>query len=82
MVAETNTNLEKANKQMKEFYSVDVQRAMYIQARNAESDRVSMLGASKRTGFREVAVNMKRKNCDNEFISEVTGLSIEEIEKL
>ncbi len=26
--------------------------------------------------------NMRRKNCDNEFISEITGLSIEEIEAL
>ncbi len=28
------------------------------------------------------AKNMKQKNCDNEFIAEITGLSIEEIEKL
>ncbi|PIE97428.1 MAG: hypothetical protein CR988_07915 [Treponema sp.] len=90
MIAEINTNLEKANQQMKEFYSVDVQRALYIAAQNAESDRVSMLGASRREVIREgiqkgifqTAKNMKRKNFDSAVISEVTGLSIEEIEKL
>ncbi len=51
MMAETNVNLKKANIQMKEFYSVDALRTMYIQARDAECDRVSMLGASKREGL-------------------------------
>ncbi len=45
---------------------------------------------ARRTGIKEgikegimkTVENMRRKNCDNEFISEITGLSIDEIENL
>ncbi len=73
----TNTRFELKN---------DLQRALYIAAQNAESDRVSMSGASRRAGIREgvfqTARNMKQKHLDSNVISEITGLSFEEIEAL
>ncbi len=41
---------------------------------------------ARRTGIKENIIktitNMRKKNCDNEFISEITGLSIQEIKDL
>ncbi len=86
MLSQTSTELEKANTQVKEFYSIDEQRALYLAARYAESDRASLLGAARRKERRdekiETAQRMKQKNFSSTVISEITGLSIQEIEKI
>ncbi len=94
MIAKTDAKLERANEQMKEFYSIDTQRALYMAAREAESDRVSMLSASKREGIEqgmaqgtyktqcETASKMKKEKFDINIITRITGLSEEEVAKL
>ncbi len=86
MIAQTNTTLEKANEQMQEFYSVNEQRALYIAAREAESDRVSQLSASRRQGQYEAncqtAKILKQLGDSIEKIAQATGLSEEEIKNL
>ncbi len=98
MIAKTNTTLEKANRQMQEFYSVNEQRALYLAARYAESDRASMLGASRRQGFAlgmekgmekgeykkacQTARILKQLGDSVEKIAQATGLSEEEIQNL
>ncbi len=102
MIAEKNPKLKKANEQMKDFYSVEEQRAMYLAAKKAACDRASMLGSSFRKGKKQgekrgiakgikkgikkgiirTVKNMKAENCDYEFISKITGLSIREIENI
>ncbi len=98
MLSQTNTTLEKANEQMQEFYSVNEQRALYIAAREAESDRVSQLSASRRQGIQQgiqqglsqgqyeakcqTAKILKQMAMSIPQIAQATGLSIEEIERL
>jgi predicted transposase/invertase (TIGR01784 family) len=48
------------------------------EARGIEKGKIE----GKTEGIAEVAKNMKGKGSDVAFISEVTGLSVEEIEKL
>ncbi len=98
MLSKKDNQLKRANSQMQEFYSVDEQRAEYIRARNAESDRASLLGASHREGFalgvaqgkqegklegvEEIASALKKMGLPTDQIIKATKLSLEEVEKL
>ncbi len=90
MLSQTNTALEKANEQMQEFYSVNEQRALYIAACEAESDRVSQLSASRRQGIQQgqyqakcqTALILKQQGYPIEKIAQATDLSLAEIEKM
>ncbi len=55
---------------------------MLIGEYDYETDIAVQREEAARESIKKTVTNMIRKNCDNEFISEVTGLSVEEIEKL
>jgi len=86
--------IAKANEVMNIFYSNAKEREAYLAASKYECDRVSMINESKREGIAQgmatgernakiaMAKMMKNKNFAIDVIMEMTGLSIEEIEKL
>ncbi len=82
MLSENDAYLQKANDTMNDFYASEQERAMYKAACRYESDRVSMINESMRKGIQQTAINMRKENCDPEFIARMTGLSIEEIKRL
>lgn len=66
-----------------EYLSQDAEaRRMYEMRQKALHDEASMLEGAREEGKLEVARNMLSKGMDLSFISELTGLSSEELEKL
>ena len=47
-----------------------------------DKSRAEGLAEGRAEGIRTTAANMKKKGLDNDFIAEMTGLPIEEIERL
>jgi predicted transposase YdaD len=78
--------LERIVKYMEELNRDD----MFVGIFNHEEDEIKLRNSYKLDGIEEgtikekqqVALNMKKENSSIEFISKVTGLSKEEIEKL
>ncbi|MGO0063631.1 Rpn family recombination-promoting nuclease/putative transposase [Brevibacillus fluminis] len=66
-----------------EFLSQDAEaRRLYEMREKALKDEVSMIEGAKEEGKAEVARKMIAKEMDISLIVELTGLSVEEIEKL
>ncbi len=98
MLSEQNPLMQKANTTMNDFYANEQERAMYKAACHYESDRVSMINESMRKGIeqgfsqgiqqgisqgiQQTIINMRKENCNIEFISKITRLSIEGIKRL
>ena len=68
----------------------DTQRELYEMRAKTLRDKISALNEAERKGIKKgeknkailIAKNLKKSGLDIKFISENTGLSIEEIEKL
>ena len=58
------------------------QRELYDMRANSLRDKISELNAAKREGIEEVARNMKKNELPIEMISKLTGLRVDEIDKL
>ena len=58
------------------------QRELYDMRANSLRDKISELNAAKREGIEEVARNMKKNELSIEMISKLTGLRVDEIDKL
>ena len=98
MLAQENPVMTKANKVMDIFYLDEQERRRYEAAWEYESDRLSMINESERKGLErgkslglaeglhqkalQDAGNFKRLGVSIDIITQATGLSKEEVEKL
>ena len=57
-------------------------REIYYMRANNLRNKISELNAAKREGIEEVARNMKKNELSIEMISKLTGLRVDEIDKL
>ena len=97
-LSENNPVMSKANEALKHFYLTDEDRKFYLMANNARIDFASIRGDGIREGREEgreegrlegaytkaleTARNCLSLNLPVETIAKITGLSIEEIERL
>ena len=58
------------------------QRELYDMRANSLRDKISELNAAKRDGIEEVDSNIKKNELPIEMISKLTGLRVDEINKL
>ena len=58
------------------------EKELYDMRANSLRDKISELNAAKREGIEEVARNMKKNELSIEMISKLTGLRVDEIDKL
>ena len=98
MLAQGNPVMTKANRVMDIFYLDEQERKRYEAAWEYESDRLSMINESERKGLErgkslgfaegschkalQDAGNFKRLGVSIDIITQATGLSKEEVEKL
>ncbi len=73
--------LSRKSKEVNSMLVAEYDYATDIEVQREESfERGIVQGIEQ--GIMKTLVNMKQKNCDTKFISEITGLSIQEIEKI
>lgn len=85
-VRQAKERLEKSVREAREeieLYASDPEKQELVRRRRRFIiDYNLSIGAARKEGQIEIAQNMKRKGCDPEFISRMTGLSKDEIERL